>query len=161
MAWGNNGWNNKKQENTDTNETPVEEEDKALSWDDEEYTCEDAPEYILLKPGEYDFKVQSFERAYYNGNSEKNIPPCPQAKVTLFIETPEGNALVYENFFLRLKVKWMFDNFFRALGVAKPNQPYKPDWQRIVGMTGRCFIDNREYNGKKYNQVKRYIFPED
>ena len=136
-------------------------EDEILSWEDGEYICEDAPEYILLTPGVYDFKVKSFERGYYNGDVEKNSPACPMAKITLEIETDKGTAIVKENFFLRQKVKWLFDNFFRAIGMAKPGKPYAPNWSKTTGLTGRCEITHSEYKGEKYNRVKKYLFPDE
>ena len=149
------GNNNNNQQGTDA---PVN--DDALGWDDE-VTVEESPAYIVLKPGTYDFEVASCERGYYEGNKEKGKSPCNTIKVTLDIQTPEGKAKCFTTLYMKKSAKGFITDFFRAIGMAKVGQTFKPDWNNAVGRTGKAkFTNHVSANGKTYNDLDRYIFPD-
>ena len=150
-TWGNTAAPAPQQEINQT------EEEKVFGWD-EAFTCEDGGGFVILEPGEYQFTVKNFERGYYNGSEKSKA--CPMAKLTLEVETPKGKARVTDSLFLKSSAKWQMDNFFRCIGVAKVGQPYTPNWNNIIGMTGMAKIKNREYNGKNYNDIEAYLFQE-
>ena len=123
--------------------------------------------YIVLKPGEYEFTVKSFERGYFNGNEKS--PPCPTVKMNFEVETPDGNTTVMHTFFLR---KWesaidQIYNFFVSIGIATVQQrenkvPIIPKWNESVGRKGRFEIKNATKVDDKniiYNNVKKFIDP--
>lgn len=33
------------------------------------------------------------------------------------------------------------------------------DWNKVNGARGRCTVGEREYQGKKYNEVKKFLPP--
>lgn len=137
----------------------VKDEVKALDFDSEiEY---DGPDYILLKPGNYDFVVASIDRKQYNGGSK--IPPCPQAVIHIEITDPETGAKVpcQSNLFLASNQMWSLSTFFESIGLKKKGEKLKMDWSKVVGRTGTVEIDNREYNGNTYNNVKKYVAPKE
>lgn len=129
--------------------------DRALSWDDE--IENDSPERILLPEGEYDFVVDHFDRERHNG-SEK-LPPCDKAVVYLNIETPDGTATVRHNLFLHTRTEGMLCAFFTAIGQRQHGQRVTMNWRAVNGARGRAKIGIREYEGKKYNEVKRFLEP--
>lgn len=142
---------------TAQNVAPQAEEEKVYGWDDS-YTCEEGGNFVVLPKGEYQFTVKSFERSYYNGNEKSKA--CPMAKLTLEVDSAEGKARVTDSLFLKSSAKWRMDSFFRCIGVAKVGQPYVPNWNNIIGMTGKAKIKPREYNGKQYNDVEAYLYQE-
>ena len=49
------------------NATKKDGEDKAIEWGDT-IAWEDAPEYVVLPPGNYEFTVMNWDRGHYEGN---------------------------------------------------------------------------------------------
>lgn len=131
--------------------------ERAFGWDDE--IEKDGSDFILLPEGDYDFTVESFERARHNG-SEK-LPPCNKAILKLRIETPEGAALVNHNLFLHTKTEGMISAFFTAIGQKKKGEKIKMNWNAVIGAKGRCKIGIHEWTGddgekRQGNQVKKF-----
>ena len=129
--------------------------DRELSWDDA--IENDGPDFILLPEGEYDFTVDHFDRERHNG-SEK-LPPCGKAVIYLRIETPQGPAMVRHNLFLHTRTEGMICAFFTAIGQRQHGQRINMNWSAVPGAKGRAKIGVREYNGKQYNEVKRFLEP--
>ena len=153
----NNPFGNNQQQVAQSNTV---QNDDALDWDDE-VTVEDTPAYIIVKPGTYPFTVASCERGYYEGNPEKGKSPCNTIKVTLDIQTPEGKAKCFNTLYMKKSAKGFITDFFRAIGMAKIGETFKPDWNNAVGRTGQAkFKNHTSTNGKTYNALDRYIFPD-
>lgn len=131
--------------------------ERAFGWDDE--IEKDGSDFILLPEGDYEFTVESFERARHNG-SEK-LPPCNKAILKLRIETPEGVALVTHNLFLHTKTEGMISAFFTAIGQKKKGEKIKMNWNAVIGAKGKCKICIHEWTGddgetRQGNQVKKF-----
>lgn len=127
-----------------------------LGWED---TIEkDAPEFVLLPEGDYDFEVTGFERARYNGGEK--LPACNQAKIKLQITTNDGIATINHNLFLHSKCEGMLSAFFCAIGQKKHGEKLKMNWNNVIGSKGRAKIGQKVYNDKTYNEVKRFYEPE-
>ena len=62
-----------------------------------EFEVEDQ-EYVLLKPGEYDFVVDSVDYGDYNGSAK--IPACGMVTVNLHVDTDKGRAFLRNNFYV-------------------------------------------------------------
>ena len=125
-------------------------QDRALGWDEE---IKQESEFVLLEPGTYDFEVTGLEKAYFNG-SEK-MQPCPQARLELTID----KAKVFTNLFLNTKSEWKLSEFFISIGLKKKGEPLKMQWNKVLGLKGKCEVSNREYNGKTYNEVSKFLEP--
>ena len=133
------------------------EQNKALNWDDE--IVKDSGEFTLLPEGDYAFKVINFERAWYDGSDK--IPPCNKAIITIKIEAPEGTAELKENLFLTTKTEGLLSAFFASIGQKKKGEPLRMNWNKVIGATGKAKIGTRTYNDSTYNQVKRWLSPEE
>ena len=133
------------------------EQNKALNWDDE--IVKDSGEFTLLPEGDYTFKVVNFERAWYDGSDK--IPPCNKAIITIKIEAPEGTAELKENLFLTTKTEGLLSAFFSSIGQKKKGEPLRMNWNKVIGSTGKVKVGTRTYNESTYNQVKRWLSPED
>ena len=133
------------------------EQNKALNWDDE--IVKDSGEFTLLPEGDYAFKVINFERAWYDGSYK--IPPCNKAIITIKIEAPEGTAELKENLFLTTKTEGLLSAFFSSIGQKKKGEPLRMNWNKVIGSTGKVKVGTRTYNDSTYNQVKRWLSPEE
>lgn len=132
------------------------EQNKALNWDDE---IQQESTFTLLPEGDYAFKVVNFERAWYDGSDK--IPPCNKAIITIKIETPTGDAELKENLFLTTKTEGLLSAFFASIGQKKKGEPLRMNWNKVIGSTGKVKVGTRTYNESTYNQVKRWLSPDD
>jgi hypothetical protein len=127
-----------------------------LDWDSE---IEKESDFILLSEGEYEFEVISFERARYTGGDK--LPACNQAKLKLQITIPEGIATINHNLFLHSRCEGILSAFFNCIGQKKHGEKVKMDWGKVIGSKGRAKIGTRIYNEKTFNEVKRFLDPEE
>jgi hypothetical protein len=130
----------------------------AMGWDDA--VSNDEAGFITLPEGEYDFTVKSFERGSFPGSAK--MAPSPKASLQLQIEAPEGTAVVFTDLILNSMLEWKISSFFRSVGLKKKGEPFKPQWDKLVGLTGRAYIKTRTYitkdgNERTANEVDRYI----
>ncbi len=137
-------------------------EEHELSWDSA--IEKDAPEFILLPEGDYDFTVTKFERGRHNGSAK--LPPCNKAVIYLSIETPEGNAVIQHQLFLHTKTEGMLSAFFTAIGQKKKGEKITMNWNAVVGAKGRCkvYIDSWTGNNgeeRKSNKIRKFYEPEE
>lgn len=129
-----------------------------LDWDST--IEEDGQGFILLEEGDYDFTVTGFERGEHNASAK--IPACPQAIVTLSIDTPAGVAEVKEYLILYKTMEWKLSSFFRCIGLKKHGERLVMKWDSVLGTSGRAHIIQREYVGndglmKKSNRVAYFM----
>ena len=88
-----------------------EDNGRELDWND---TIEkDSSDFITLPEGDYDFMVESFDRARHNGSD--NLPPCNKAILKIRIDDPAGTVIVTHNLFLHTKVEGLISAFFSAV----------------------------------------------
>lgn len=131
--------------------------EREFGWDD---VIQKDSEFIILPEGDYDFKVESFERERFNG-SEK-MPPCNVAIVKIRIDdTATGqSAFVNHRLMLHSRCEWSLSEFFAGIGQKKKGEQLKMNWQMVPGSTGRCKLGIRTYNGNEYNEIKKF-YPKD
>lgn len=128
--------------------------ERELSWDDE--INANADEYVLLEPGEYDFRVLGYTRARFPGSAK--LPPCNQAKVQIQI----GDTFLEHNLFLHTKTEGLICAFFKAIGARQSGERLQMNWDTIAGATGRCVVKVREWMGKdgdirKSNYISKFL----
>ena len=127
-------------------------QEKELQWDD---TIEkDNNELIILPEGDYDFTVESFERARHGGSDK--LPPCNKAVLKLRIDTPQGTAYITHNLFLHTNTEGLLSAFFASIGQKKKGEPLRMNWSLVPGATGKARVGIRIYNGQQYNEIKRF-----
>lgn len=136
----------------------------ALSWDSE---IKKESSFVLLEPGEYDFRVEKMERSTYNPSPQSKIrDSSPMAELELKIDSPEGTATVFENLILHSVTEFKISEFFTAIGQKKKGIPFTPNWSAVIGATGRAEIEVNEYsdrngNKKKNNRVTNFLEPKE
>ena len=134
----------------------------ALDWDDE-ITKDD--EYEILPEGTYNFKIESLERARFNG-SEK-MTACPVANLTISVVNPETekHGKVFDSLYLHAKSEWRLSQFFASIGQKKKGETLKMNWTMVPGSTGKLELVISEFTKKdgtkgKNNKVSKYLPPE-
>lgn len=134
----------------------AEDMGRELGWDDE-ITVDD--EFVLLPEGDYRFRVEDVERARHPGS--ENLPACNKAIVSLRVFSDLGDVTLKNNLFLHSKTERMLSQFFTCIGMKKKGEPLKMDFKGAIGKEGKVKVGTREYNGNKYNEVKRFLRPEE
>jgi hypothetical protein len=134
-------------------------DDKALGWDSP--VEEDGNQFVTLPDNtECTFQVTRLEKVR-TADGKK-----PMAKLELICAGTkgEGETYVRENLVLSSKAAWKLGEFFRAIGQRKHGQSVVPQWDRVVGSSGRCVVTVDEWTGRDgdkrvNNKVKRYLDP--
>lgn len=133
--------------------------DDRLDWNDT--ITKDAPEFILLPEGEYNFRVKSVSKGNFNGSDK--VPPCSTSEVEIEIMDPQsGKPVIIKHRFFMLRSKESFiSQFYVCIGMKKKEEPIKMNWPMTTGRTGRCVISQHAGSrGGIFNQVKRFLEPE-
>lgn len=123
----------------------------------------DGQEYTLLKPGDYTFTVNSFERAQFQGKGDN--PPCPMAKLKLLCTGADGTqGIINDTLFLNSKSEWRLCQFFTAIGQRKSGEKLVPKWNAVLGASGMVKVEYDKNSlddegNPKYNRVAKYLEP--
>ena len=136
--------------------------DIPMGWDDE--IENDGEGYKVLPEGEYDFIVEDFSRARYDGEATQK--PCPMAELKLRVRGEQESGIVQDTIILNRKFEWKMCAFFTAIGARKRGETLRPNWNAVKGTKGCCKITVAKHtsrkSGKEYdiNNVT-YLEPED
>lgn len=130
--------------------------ERELGWDD---TIEKDSEVVVLPAGDYPFKVESFERARFNGSDK--MPPCNMAIVKIRVDGTNGQSeIISHRLLLHSRCEWSLSEFFAGIGQKKKGEQLKMNWNMVPGSTGTCKIGIRTYNDNEYNEIKKF-YPKD
>lgn len=127
------------------------QQERELGWDD---AIVKDDEFIVLPDGDYEFMVESVERARHAGSD--NLPACNKAIVNIRIEGPTRQIVIKHNLFLHTKTEGMLSAFFASIGQKKKGEPLRMNWQIVPGSKGRCKLGHKLYNDNTYNEIKRF-----
>lgn len=130
-------------------------DDRALGWDDE--IVDDPTEFTLLPAGDYEFTVIEVEKSRYDGGDK--LPACNLAIVSCQFDTPHGKAIVKNRLYLHTKTEGLLSAFFASIGLKKKGEPLRMQWNKVVGSKGMARLSQREYNGDKFNDIRRFLLP--
>lgn len=134
-------------------------EDKALGWDSP--VEEDGNSFTTLPDNtECVFRVEKLEKTHTADGWK------PMAKLELICTGTKGEGTTYvrDNLVLSTKAAWKLGEFFRSIGQRQHGQRIIPNWDRVVGASGRCVVSTDEWVGRDgdkrvNNKVKRYLDP--
>lgn len=130
---------------------------RELGWDDE--ISREGGEFLLLPEGDYNFVVESYERARHPGSDK--LPACNKAILHLRVTAPEGEIHLEHNLFLHQRTEGLLSEFFTSIGLKKPGEPLRMNWNQVPGCTGRLKLGVHTWRTKdgeerKSNQVKKF-----
>lgn len=133
-----------------------EDNERELDWND---TIEkDSSDFITLPEGDYDFMVESFDRARHNGSD--NLPPCNKAILKIRIDDPACTVIVTHNLFLHTKVEGLISAFFSSIGQKKKGEQLRMNWALVPGARGRLKLGIRKYQkdgeDRTINEIKKF-----
>lgn len=124
----------------------------ALDWNSE---IEET--YLDLPDGTYEYKVVELERGHYEPKPTSKIKePCPQVKVFVEVQDPNGSdqkVKLNSLLILHTRTKGLLCNFFRSIGVMKKGESLKMDWN-VIGKTGKLSL---KHNEKGYMQIDKFL----
>ena len=127
-----------------------------LGWDSE--ITNEGKDFVIAEPGDYEFTVTGFERGRHNGSAK--MPACNYAELSIKLRLPEGECIVKDKLFLHSKMEWKLSEFFLCIDQKKKGQSFVPNWNAIMGATGRCKVTKRSYDkeGRTYwtNDIAKY-----
>ena len=136
----------------------------AIGWDDE-VSASDAgnnaqsDDIVVLPDGTYPCKVMKVERGSFKGSQK--LPPCNKVKVGVIIDGGDaGRGWSDHNFYMHTSTLWKIYQFMEAIGLRKKGDTTAAaiPWSKVTkGMSCRCEVKSREYNGKTYNEVTKWL----
>jgi hypothetical protein len=133
----------------------MNEIEREFGWDD---TIEnDGAEFVILPEGDYNFEVVEFERGRYNGGEK--LPPCNMATVSIKVTGSEGTTTIKHKLYLHSKTEGLLCAFFTGIGQRKKGEKVTMNWNAVVGSVGRCKLGTKLYEGKTYNEIKKFYEP--
>lgn len=130
---------------------------RELGWDDE--ISREGGEFLLLPEGDYNFVVESYERARHPGSDK--LPACNKAILHLRVTAPESEINLEHNLFLHQRTEGFLSEFFTSIGLKKPGEALRMNWNQVSGCTGRLKLGVHTWRTKdgeerKSNQVKKF-----
>lgn len=136
----------------------------AIGWDDE-VSASDAgknqqnDDLVVLPKGTYPCTVMKVERGSFKGS--KKLPPCNKVKVGIVIDGGDaGRGWADHNFYMHTSTLWKIYQFLEAVGLRKKGDTTagRIPWEKVEkGMTCRCEIHPREFDGREYNEVDKWL----
>lgn len=125
----------------------------------------DTGEYPVLPAGVYEFTVKSAIGAEYKPRPGGKLGHCAQIKLTLIFEGKGTNGKeisvnVFENLFSDPSQEWKMSAFAKSTGIWHEDMTPADVMNRAQGMTGTAQLRIGEWNGRKRNEVERFIVPE-
>ena len=81
------------------------------------------------------------------------------------MSAPDGKSTtVTHNLFLHRKCEGLLCAFFTSIGQRKHGETLRPNWQAVVGATGRCKVGIHEWTGndgqkRQSNEITRFLEP--
>ena len=77
----------------------------------------------------------------------------------LLYTSHEGETIIRHQLFLHTKTEGLLCAFFTGIGQRKKGEKLKMNWAMVPGSRGRCRVGIREYNGKTFNEIKKFYEP--
>lgn len=136
----------------------------AIGWDDEVSSADagESPQnedFVILPDGTYPCKVQKVERGSFKGSQK--LPPCNMVKLDVIVDGGDkGHAYVYHRFYMHTSCLWKIYQFLEAVGLRKKGDATAAaiPWSKVAkGMAARCELTHRDYNGKTYNDISKWL----
>jgi len=137
-------------------------EGRELGWD-ERITAPSEGGFVVFPDGIYPFTVLNFERGRHTGSDK--LPPCNMMTANIeFNGGPQlGTTIVKHKLFLHTKetIIGLLSQFFRGVGLRKHGDDLELNWAAAEGRTGFAKLGKRVFEGRDYQDIKKFIDPEE
>ena len=136
------------------------EDSRELGWDDRIDEPSEG-DFVVFPDGIYPFTILSFTRGRHEASAK--LPACNQATIQIeFYGGPQlGTNIVNHLLFLHTKTQGMLCQFFKGIGLRKSGEPLVIDFDAVAGRKGYAKLGSRVYEDTTYQDVKKFIDPED
>lgn len=113
-------------------------------------------DFEIVKPGEYEVTVFNYEMSTASSGNQRITVDY---EIRSDVDQPsQGQKILYDNFTVTEKAMWRFQQVSKA--AQFPNglefKSYKEWADTLLGKPLRLVVGEREYNGKKYPEVKAF-----
>ena len=111
-------------------------------------------EFHSLDNGYYKFKVVRCVCEVLSATTKRAAQSI--ARLRLEIENEEANVVINHVLFLnKYNNKEIYD-FFSSIGLAQ-NDGFIPQWEKVVGRTGGCYLVKKKLDFKTVNVIDRFV----
>lgn len=111
-------------------------------------------EFYNLENAYYKFKVVRCVCEVLSATAKRAAQPI--ARIRLEIENDEANVVINHVLFLNeYNNKEIFD-FFSSIGLAQ-NGEFVPQWDKVVGRTGGCYLVQKKLDFKTVNVIDHFV----
>lgn len=130
----------------------------ASIWD---VTLEDTNEatndYPLLPDGTYEFQVEKVTGKEYTPKPGGKMGRCAEIDLQMRVDTADREYKVFDRLYTDPSAIWKMTAFAKSIGEFKTGMTPSALLRAAEGAIGNFEVRTHEYNGKKSNEVKRYI----
>ena len=132
-------------------------------WDRPMRASEQDDQRPTAVPGEYEFTVAGIDGKEYPGKPG-GMGRCAWLNVRLIVDGKDSRGkdlevTVFENLFNDPKMEWRMLEFAKSVGIYHDDITAGEIMTRGEGMIGKAKFRVGEWNGKKRNEVDRFIVP--
>ncbi len=133
----------------------------ASIWD---VTLEDTQatenDYPVLPDGVYEFQVEKVTGKEYVPKPGGKMGRCAEIDIQMRVDTKEREYRVFDRLYSDPTAVWKMTAFAKSIGVFKTGMTPSALLKSADSAIGNFEVKTKVYNGKKQNEVKRYIFKE-
>jgi hypothetical protein len=119
---------------------------------------ETAGDYPVLPAGTYEFQVESVKGSEFLPKPGGKIGHCAQIALVLRVDQPDREYKVFENLYTDPTTIWKITTFAKSIGLWHEGMTLPELMRNATGEIGNAELYVHEYNGKKSNRVKKFIF---
>ena len=115
---------------------------------------------VILPDGDYDAVVKSWTRSQFAGS--ETLAASPMAVLYIDIDGGElGRGFAQSKIILNQKLAWKIDQLAIACGFWKKGEGKgrRMPWDELKGAALRVKVTTREYKGRKYQDIARFLPP--
>lgn len=120
-------------------------------------------DYPVAKAGTYEFDVVDCKLVEYKPKEGSKIPNCAELDVQLCFEgIADGkDVTVFDHIYFAPNTVWKATTFAKCIKVFTKGMTPKDLANVCTGNIGKAVLEVHEYNEKKSNRVKKYLFEEE
>ncbi len=137
-----------------------------ISWDytlTEEDTKGGAEnDNVILPDGDYDAVIKNWTRGQFAGS--ESLAASPMAVLYIDIDGGDlGRGFAQSKIILNQKLAWKIDQLAISCGFWKKGEGKgkRMPWDELKGAAVRVKVSTREYKGKKYQDILRFLPPKE
>lgn len=135
----------------------------AFTWKDAKNTETTDTGFEPLPAGTYEFQIEDVKIQPFTGSAK--VQPCDKLHIQMRVDLPNGSTRkIWDDIFLDASHNYSMNKLKTLVESCEIRMPDAADAKKIadklVSGIGQADVIIREWNGKRSNQVNRYIVKE-